>query len=279
MTFLARQAGAKIIRLKSTARRAWSLAVVAAWLAPLLYSAPVQASYDAADFAYDQKPGSQVPLDVPLRDEEGKPTTLQQVLGQSPTILALGYFHCPNLCGLVRQDLIGALSHLDAAQTYTLVALSIDPTETNQDASSAKSTDIANFGQPGATAHWHYLTGPASSIEAVSLAVGFRSQFDTAAKQFLHPAGLVFLTTHGVVSSYLLGLGYKPGDVGLGITRASNGITARALPILLLCFHYDASTGRYTFAIMRVLQLGAALTVLVICGTLVLLFRRERGLR
>ncbi len=273
MTFPARLVSAKIVRLSC------SLALVAAWLAPLLYSPPVSASYDAADFAYDQKPGSQVPLDVPLRDEAGKPVTLQQVLGQSPTILALGYFHCPNLCGLVRQDLIDALSHLDAAHHYKLVALSVDPAEMGQDASTAKSADIAHFGQPGAAANWHYLTGPASSIEAISSAVGFRSRFDTTAKQFLHPAGLVFLTAHGSVSSYLLGLGYKPSDVGLGITRASNGITARALPILLLCFHYDASTGRYTFAIMRVLQLGAALTVVVICGTLVLLFRRERRLR
>jgi protein SCO1 len=53
-------------------------------------------------------------------------------------------------------------------------------------------------------------------------------------------------------------------------------VTARALPILLLCFHYDPSTGRYTLAIMRVLQLGAAITVLVAAGTVMLALRRER---
>jgi protein SCO1/2 len=109
--------------------------------------------------------------------------------------------------------------------------------------------------------------------------VGFRSRFDAADKQFLHPAGIVFLTGKGTVSSYLLGLGYQPRDVGLGVTRAANGVTARALPILLLCFHYDPTTGRYSLAILRVLQLGAAITVLVIAGTMTLALRRERGSR
>ncbi len=54
---------------------------------------------------------------------------------------------------------------------------------------------------------------------------------------------------------------------------------ARALPILLLCFHYDPTTGRYTLAILRVLQLGAAITVMVVAGTVMLALRRERRSR
>lgn len=86
----------------------------------------------------------------------------------------------------------------------------------------------------------------------------------------------MFLTGAGTVSSYLLGLGYQPSDVGLGITRATHGVTARALPILLLCFHYDPTTGRYTLAVTRILQLGGAITILVIGGTIMLALRRER---
>jgi protein SCO1 len=65
--------------------------------------------------------------------------------------------------------------------------------------------------------------------------------------------------------------------VRLGVTRASTGsIAARALPVLLLCFHFDPTTGRYTLAVLKLLKLGAGLTVLVIGGTLFLAFRRER---
>jgi protein SCO1 len=229
-----------------------------------------------SDFAYDQRPGNQAPLEAGFIDFEGNRVSLGQALGHRPTILAIGYFRCPNLCGLVRDDLMNALSRLDASRPYNLVVLSIDPTETPDDARSARAADVARFDHPAETADWHYLTGSPASIKAVTEAVGFKSRYDTADKQFLHPAGLVFLTSTGTVSSYLLGLGYQPSDVGLGLTRAANGGTAGALPILLLCFHYDPTTGRYTLAIMRVLQLGAAFTILAVGGTVTLALRRER---
>jgi protein SCO1 len=235
--------------------------------------AQAQVATALGDFAYDQRPGAQLPLAAPLQDAAGHKITLKDALAHRPTILALGYFHCPNLCGLVRDDLMNALSRLDGPSHYSLVVLSIDPSETLADARSAQQEDAARF---EAAAGGHYLTGSTQAVRSVTDAVGFRSRFHATDKQFLHPAGIVFLTADGTVSGYLLGLGYKPSDVGLGLTRAANGVTARALPILLLCFHYDPATGRYTLAIMRVLQLGGAITVLIGGGTIVLALRRER---
>jgi protein SCO1/2 len=80
------------------------------------------------------------------------------------------------------------------------------------------------------------------------------------------------------VSSYLLGVGYEPGDVRLGVTRANLGsVAAAALPVLLLCFHFDPQTGRYTLAIMKLLRLAGLITVVTIAATLFLAFRREKG--
>jgi protein SCO1 len=250
------------------------IAVVLLILALLLPVAGMAS--DLSDFAYNQRPGNQVPLGAGFVDFDGDMVSLGQVLGHRPTILAVGYFRCPNLCGLVRDDLLNALSRMDVGGAYNLVVLSIDPTETPEDARSAWAADVARFDHAAETADWHYLTGSAASIKAVTEAVGFRSRYDTADKQFLHPTGIVFLTGSGIVSSYLLGLGYQPSDVGLGVTRAAEGVTGRALPILLLCFHYDPTTGRYTLAIMRILQLGAAFTVLAVGGTVMLALRRER---
>jgi protein SCO1/2 len=247
--------------------------ILFAFLLMLLCGQHAQAATDFSTFAYDQHPGAQLPLTAPFRDASGQDMTLGQALAYRPAILALGYFHCPNLCGLVRDDLMHALSSLNGPAKYSLVVLSIDPSETPADASSAQQADIARF-EP--VTDGHYLTGSAQAVRAVTDAVGFRARFDAGHKQFLHPAGLVFVTRTGIVSSYLLGLGYKPSDVGLGITRAENGVTARALPILLLCFHYDPATGRYTMAILRVLELGAAIIVMVVAGTVILALRRER---
>jgi protein SCO1 len=242
----------------------------------LLCGQHAQASTDFSTFAYDQHPGAQLPLTAPFKDGSGRAVTLGQALADRPTILALGYFHCPNLCGLVRDDLMNALSRLDGAPEYSLVVLSIDPSETPDDASAAQWTDAARFAP---VARGRYLTGSALAVRSVTEAVGLRAQFDPESKQFLHPAGLVFLTRSGIVSGYLLGVGYKPSDVVLGVTRASNGVAARALPILLLCFHYDPATGRYTLAILRVLQLAAAVTVMVVAGTVALALRRDRSAR
>jgi protein SCO1 len=256
--------------------KALCLAIVLLLRAASAHAAPAP---DLRDFAYQQKPGARLPSSETFRDATGRHVRIADLLHGKPAILALGYFSCPNLCGIVRADLYNALAQtgMIAGQDYTLIALSIDPAETSGDAARAKAADIAAYPLPGAERDWHFLTGSAADVRAISDAVGFRDRFDAQLKQFLHPAGIVFITPGGVVSSYLLGVGYAAGDVRLGVTRASTGtIAARALPVLLLCFHFDPTTGRYTLAVLELLKLGAGLTVLVIGGTLFLAFRRER---
>jgi len=232
------------------------------------------------DITYTQRLGNTLPLQTSLRNEQGAPVRVADLMRGKPLILALGYFHCPNLCGVVRADLFHALGNTDlvGGRDYSLVNISIDPAETSADAASAKAEDIAHFPAAGADAGWHFLTGPAAAVQGIADAVGFRDRFDTQLKQFVHPSGIVFITPSGVVSSYLLGVGYQPGDVRLAITRAHSGtVAAAALPILLLCYDYDESTGRYTLAIMKLLRLAGAITVLTLGVTLFLAFRRGRS--
>ena len=250
----------------------------AAGLALLLTAAAGPAApANPSDFAWKMDPGAQAPLDTRLRDEAGHEIRLADVIGREPVILDLGYFHCPSLCGIARADLFKALevSGLKGGQDYDLVSLSIDPAETPKDAAEAKAADLAQA--PFATgAGWHYLTGTEPSISAVASAVGFPMRYDAEFKQFLHPAGLVVLTPSGVVSRYLQGLGYSGGDLRAAVAQADQGtIAAAASPILLLCFHYDAATGRYTLAVEKVLRIMAALTVLTIGGLMVVLHRRQ----
>ena len=60
-------------------------------------------------------------------------------------------------------------------------------------------------------------------MQAVADAVGFHDRYDSAPKQFAHPVGIVFATPAGIVSSYLLGVGYRPADVRLAVMRAAVG--------------------------------------------------------
>lgn len=248
-------------------------------LVGLLLPGPAQAAADLSGFAYRQHPGSQVPLQALVRSETGQVERLGDLLDDRPTILVLGYFHCPNLCGVLRDDVFSALaaSGLRAPADYTLLAVSIDPQETVADAQRAKRQDLARNPLPGGEQAWHYLTGAADQVRTIEAAVGFRARFDPQLKQFLHPAGLVVLTPRGQVSGYLLGVGFKPGDLRSAVVRARDGgIAKAALPVLLLCFHFDPTTGRYTLAITKVLQLGGLLTVLTVGGCIGLALWRER---
>lgn len=236
------------------------------------------ASEDPLAFAWQQHPGAQLPLGTMLRDERGQPFRLGKAFNGVPVILQLGYFHCSALCGIVRADLATAqrASGLSATD-YALVSLSIDPAEQPGDAAKAKAADLGGLGTDAAPAWHYYLTGTPEGIGAVAATVGFRDRYDAQDKQFLHPTGLAILTAGGVVSSYLLGVGYSGGDLRTAILRARGGAVAQgALPVLLLCFHYDPSTGRYTLAVIKLLRLFGGLTVVTVGGVLLLLHRYRR---
>jgi protein SCO1/2 len=232
---------------------------------------------DPADYAWRTAPGATIPLGFALRDEAGHQVHLGDFFGTRPVILDLGYYHCPSLCGVVRADLLNALqtSGLRGGHDYQVVALSIDPAETPRDAGEARQADLAQatFATP---ADWHYLTGDHTAIAAVESAIGFRAEYDAQLREFLHPAGLVVLTPAGVISGYVLGVGYTGGDLRAAVTRAGAGGIAKAvLPVLLLCFHFDSTTGRYTLAIVKVLRLMGAITVLSIAALLLVLHRHR----
>jgi protein SCO1 len=236
---------------------------------------------DLPGIAYEQKPGSQLPGPVMFQDDTGRMVRLADLIEGRPLIMVLGYFHCPNLCSVVRASLFGALaeSGLVAGRDYSLAAVSIDPSEQSADAAAAKAADLQRYPGPGAAQYWHFLTGGAVAIKSVSDSVGFRSRPNPQRGTFIHPAGVVFATPDARVSSYLLGVGYEPADVRLAVARAKSGaISLPASPVLLLCFDYDLATGRYTLAIMKLLRLAAVITLAALAGGIILArFRESRA--
>lgn len=228
----------------------------------LLFAGPTVAQ-PAADFAWDPKPGARLPLDAHFHDDGGSLVPLRAAFDGKPVVLDLGYHHCPTLCGPVRADLLQALRGTSLPDdAFHLVSLSIDPVERPSDAATARAAD-------GAAPGWFYLTGAAPEIEAVEATVGFRSRWDDGLRQFLHPAGVVVLTPDGRVSDTLLGVGFGADTMRTSLLRAAaGGIAAPPSPVILLCFHFDEATGRYTLAIEKVLRIMAGLTVLTLGGTL-----------
>lgn len=228
------------------------------------------------DFAWQPHPGGAVPLDLRFTEANGRNVSLRSLTGV-PMVLALGYFRCPTLCGPVRDDVIAALaaSGLEGGRDYRLAVLSIDPAETAKDAADARTADLKQAGSDGRG--WDYLSGDAAPIAA---AVGFPFKWDADILQFAHPAGVVVLTPTGRIASYLEGVGYSGTALRHAIEQAgTEQIAAEPSPILLLCFHYDAATGKYTLEIYKVLRVMAVMTLVGIAGLLALLRRKRRAQR
>jgi protein SCO1 len=244
----------------------------------LAIQAHAQPAPDTSGIGYRPQLGRSLPLDAAFTEQNGRKIVLADMLVGRPTILALGYYACPALCGVIRDDLLTALgrSGLSTPADYQVVFVSIDPHETTADARKAWTDDRARYPTAGSGDGWHFLTGTSASVAAVERAVGYYSRYDVGLKQFIHPAGIVVLTPRGAVSGYVLGIGYQPGDLRAAIIRASSGgVEQTVQPVLLLCFHFDPTTGRYTFAIMKVLRLTGLLTVLTLIGVVLILRRRE----
>jgi protein SCO1/2 len=231
-----------------------------------------------ADLAFDQKLGSQVPLDATFRDEQGREVRLDQFVAKRPVVLVLAYLRCPQLCTLVLNGLLDGLKGvpLRPGEDFEVVTISFDPRETPELAAAKKAHYLAGYGRPGAENAWHFLTGDKGQIDRVAGAIGFRYAFDAEHDRYSHPSGVVVLTPQGRVSRYLFGIRFLSRDLKLGLVEASEGRIGSVVDqLLLFCFHYDRETGKYSFAIINAVRAAAALTVLALGVMLVRLWWRE----
>jgi protein SCO1/2 len=215
----------------------------------------------------EQHLDEQIPPDLTFRDETGKAVRLGDYFGKKPVILNLVYYQCPMLCGEVLSGLESALRVLkfDVGKEFDVLTVSFDPRETPDMATKKKAEFLKRYGRPGAEAGWHFLTGPQESIDALTNAAGFQYQYDPKTGQFAHATAIAILTPEGKIAQYYYGVEYAPKDLRLGLIQASeNKIGTLADQVLLYCYHYDPTTGKYGAIIARVLQLSGLVTVLAL---------------
>ncbi len=216
----------------------------------------------------EQKLGEPLPLETEFKDENGRTVKLGDFFNQGrPIVLAFVYYECPMLCNEVLNGLTGTLKGIsfDAGKEFDVVAISFDARENDKPdlAKNKKESYMSRYGRPGTEKGWHFLTGTQASIDAATKAAGFGFQWDEKSKQFAHAGGIMIVTPEGKMSRYFYGIDYSPKDVKFGVIEsAEHKVGNAAEKLLLYCYHYDPSTGRYGFAILNVIRLGAIATLL-----------------
>jgi protein SCO1/2 len=228
----------------------------------------------------DQRLNAQLPLDTIFRDENGKAVRLGDFFdGKRPVILNLVYYRCPMLCPVGTAALVDSISNIkfDLGSEYQIVTVSFDPTDTPKEATEKKRMYVKRYGREGAGDGWHFLTGSQQSITELVDAVGFRYFWDEQKKQFAHGSSLVVLTPGGRVARYIYGIEFPARDLRLALVEATdNRIATPTDQFLLLCYHYDPATGRYSRVAMNVVRAGGVATVLGLGGFVFLMIRRDR---
>jgi protein SCO1 len=232
------------------------------------------------DVGLDQKLGESIPLDLVFRDEAGKAVRLSQYFGKRPVILSLVYFNCPMLCGMTTDGLVRSVRALrfEPGTDYEILSVSFDPKETPEMASEKKRGVMAQYGRKSGPLGWHFLTGDAASVAALTSAVGFRYVWDAEQKQFAHATGVTLLTPQGRIARVFFGIEYPAKDLRLALIEASEERIGSVVDqLLLLCFHYDPKAGRYTATVRNLVRGGAALTLAALAGFVLIMLRRERA--
>lgn len=229
---------------------------------------------------FDQRLNAPVPLDTVFRDEANQAVPLRTYFGDKPVVLALVYYKCPNLCNLTLTEMASALGRvaLQPGRDYEAVVVSIDPSETPSLAAEKKNNYAKVFKRAGFDTGWHFLTGSQDSISKLAAAVGFHYRWDEPTHQFVHAAGIMIVTPEGKLSRYFYGIQYVPADLRLSLVEASeHKIGSPVDYALLYCFHYDASQGKYTLAIVNVLKLAGGATVICLAALIFFLMRKDKN--
>ncbi|MGA3161063.1 MAG: SCO family protein [Terracidiphilus sp.] len=229
-----------------------------------------------------QRLNEQLPLSLTFTDDEGKQVQLASYFGKKPAILALVYYQCPMLCSEELNGLTSALQMVSfvPGKDFSVIVISIDPTEGTDLAAAKKRTYLKRYGHPETAAGWHFMTGTQENIDAITKAVGFGYVKipgpDGRLTQFAHASAIQIVTPEGKLAQYYMGVEYSPKDLRLGLVEASaNRIGSPVDNILTYCYHYDPQTNKHSLIVARVVQLGGLITVLLLGGFMLVMFRRD----
>ncbi len=209
----------------------------------------------------DDRPGAQVPLDMPFVDQRGQATTLRRIAQGKPLLLVPVLHDCPNICDATLAGLGEAIARqrFRVGRDVAVVAFGIDPRETPGEASrNLRRHRLTQFSA---------LVGGRPSIRAVTQALGYRYAWDARIGQYAHLSAVAVLTPEGRLSRWIGGIAPQPGQVERAIADARGSRTVGLGDALaLLCYHYDPVSGRYSLAIDRIVKAAALLSVVALAA-------------
>lgn len=224
-----------------------------------------------------------LPLDLTFLDEDGNVVALGEYFRDgTPVLLNFVYFDCPMLCNVLLDGFLAGLRDLEwtAGDEFEIVTISIDPKDTPEGATIKRDHYVKRLERPEAAAGWHFLTGTQENITEITDAVGFEYRLDEASREYMHAAAVYVATPEGRLARYLYGVMFEPQTLRLSLVEASSGKIGSTLDqLLLFCFAYDHTAGRYGPAAMKLMRVFAAIMVVAVGTFMATHWKREEHRR
>lgn len=227
----------------------------------LILAAPAQAALTQAELdrvAAAPPPGARVDLGT-----------------ARPSVAVFVDFDCGALCDAILAQTGETLlqSGLSPGRDFGIVAIGIDPRDTRQAAESMVAAQLPEE----LRAVTRILTPGADRLEEITNALGYGFVHDAENDRFAHPAARYVLTADGEVTAVLPAFRADPGDLRLALVEAGQGQAGSfADRLALLCYGFDAESGRYSLAITRILTILSLGFALLLGGAIAALLIRER---
>ena len=90
------------------------------------------------------------------------------------------------------------------------------------------------------------------------------------------PRAWSIVTPDGRIARYFYGIDFPPKELQAELERARPGAIGSPIGrLLLLCYDYDAATGKYTLSILRLIRVLGTATAVALGSFLFVMFRRE----
>lgn len=260
------------------------LLVIFISLSPIAYADGEGSLYVPRELAkaeIEDKAGAKIPLDITLIDENSREVRLGDLFKEDdkrPMIIVMLYYGCPRLCSLVLNGAVAGLTKIAAkpGKDYRMIAVSIDEREKPELAEQKGSLYREALGVNKEA--WTFYVAKAEESLRLAQSLGFNFFYDKRDDQFAHGAGIFFVSDKGLLVRTLFGIEFKPNDLKLALSEASEGKVGTTFleRVILSCFHYDPDSHRYGVYILGVMRLGGILTIIVLGTILLFYFRGEQ---
>lgn len=211
------------------------------------------------EIGFYTKLGTKVDTSIPFTNQDGEIVTLASLLQPGvPTVILPVYYGCPRICGFLFSGFVELIKSMKLVlgKEYRVIAVSFNPDDYAADAKERAKIVFSDLGTPEAvTANWSFLVGLDGNIRKLMDQLGFRYQKD--GDEYAHGSGFIVLTPSGEISQYFTGIEFSPWDVRLSLIEASKGAIGSTIDhILLFCYKFDPTQGKYTLFAFNVLRGG-----------------------